>query len=334
MNILNGQYFCFDDVLLVPQYSEIESRALVDTSTSIAGIYLKVPMISSNMGSVTEEKMAEAMFDCGGLGILHRYAPLEEIERMLTDLNEKKVPAIPSVGVTDNDKWFIEHLDKVRIKVSTVCIDIAHGHAKKVIEMIMFLKRLAFTVIAGNIATEQGAKSLVAAGADVIKVGIGPGSLCTTRVVTGHGIPQLSAIIEVSKIKDDYPNIQIIADGGIRNSGDIVKALAAGADGVMIGRLFAGCKETPGEIIKGKKVYRGSASFGAQILKNGCVHGTPEGEACLVDAKGSVKEVVSLLAGGIRSGLSYSGCSSIKELQENAVFIRVSDHTYRENLTY
>ncbi len=330
------EHYCFDDVLLVPQYSEIESRKDIDISTEIAGINLNIPIISANMDSVTEDIMAQAMYECGGLGILHRYSNFEKIFKQIEYLNANKVFPIPSIGVNDLDKKFIEELCK-RSKIeelsiiSTVCIDIAHGNCKRTEEMIRLLKDLLFKVIAGNVATLDGAIDLVEAGADVIKVGIGPGSLCTTRIVTGSGVPQLSAIMDVCHIKKQNPNVKIIADGGIKNSGDIVKALAAGADAVMIGRLFAGCKETPGEVVRGKKVYRGMASYSAQMDYNGEVHGTPEGEAIFVDAKGSVKDIVKQLSDGIRSGLSYSGASNIKELQKKAYFIKVSSNTLIEN---
>jgi IMP dehydrogenase len=325
--------YCFDDVLLVPQYSEIETRKNIDISTEIVGIRLDTPIISANMDSITEEAMVEAMYECGGLGILHRYSPFNEIEKRIRYLYSVRVPTIPSVGISVYDKTFIKSLLEKKMITSAICLDIAHGHCKRTEEMIRFLKDLGFAVIAGNVATLDGAIDLAEQGADVIKVGIGPGSLCTTRVVTGSGVPQLSAIMDVSNIKKDkdYPNIKIIADGGIKSSGDIVKALAAGADAVMIGRLFAGCKETPGEVIKGKKVYRGMASFSAQMDYCGEVHGVPEGEAIFVNAKGSVKDIVKDLSDGIKSGLSYSGALNIKELQEKAYFIKVSSNTLIEN---
>jgi len=323
--------YCFDDVLLVPQYSEIESRKDVDISTDIAEIKLITPIISSNMDSITEEAMAEAMHECGGLGILHRYVNANKLCGWIRNLNNSKVPVVLSIGVKDEDELFVEFLLSEGKNISAVCIDVAHGHCFRTDVMIGFLKNLGIQVIAGNIATLDAAQDLAKQGANVLKVGIGPGSLCSTRIVTGSGVPQLSAIMDVCNIKKEYPDIKIIADGGIKSSGDIVKALAAGADAVMIGRLFAGCKETPGEVIKGKKVYRGMASFSAQMDYCGEVHGIPEGEAIFVNAKGSVKDIVKDLSDGIRSGLSYSGAVNIKDLQEKARFIKVSSNTLIEN---
>jgi len=329
MNFDKTERYCFDDVLLAPQYSEIGSRKDIDISTEIAGITLRTPIISANMDTITEEAMAEAMYECGGLGILHRYCHSAKIEGRINYLNSSGIPSIPSVGVNVYDKMFIKSIS--RLSLSAVCIDIAHGHCNRTKEMIQFLKDLGYEVIAGNVATEEGAHFLAQSGADAIKVGIGPGSLCTTRLVTGSGVPQLSAIIEVCEIKRRFPYIKIIADGGIKTSGDIVKALAAGADAVMIGRLFAGCKETPGEVVGGKKVYRGMASFSAQMDFNGEVHGIPEGEAIFVDSKGPVKNIIKDLSDGIRSGFSYSGALNIKDLQEKAHFIKVSSNTLIEN---
>jgi IMP dehydrogenase len=325
------EQYCFDDVLLEPQCSEIKSRKDIDISTEVAGIKLQTPIISSNMDTVTSEHMAKAMWESGGLGILHRYTELYIIEGWYPFLLSFNVPFVPSVGVSDYEKQRVRTLLSDCSMLSNICIDVAHGHSKLVSEMISFCKDNKLKVIAGNIATIGGAEFLASSGVDCIKVGIGPGSLCTTRLVTGHGVPQFSAISEVSEIKKRYPNVSIIADGGIKDSGDIVKALAAGADAVMIGRLFAGCKETPGEVIKGKKVYRGMASFSAQMDYHGEVHGTPEGEAIFVDAKGSVKDIVKELSDGIKSGLSYSGAMNIKELQEKAYFIKVSSNTLIEN---
>lgn len=331
MQIDEREQYCFDDVLLVPQYSEIESRKDIDISAEIADIKLRTPIISANMDSITEEAMAEAMHECGGLGILHRYSPAEKIESQIRYLHSVSAPIVPSVGINVYDKTFIKKLIGSGVSISAVCLDIAHGHCRRAEEMIKFLKDLGLQVIAGNVATLDGAFDLAEDGADAIKVGIGPGSLCTTRIVTGSGVPQLSAIMDIRYIKKEHPNVKIIADGGIKSSGDIVKALAAGADAVMIGRMFAGCKETPGEVIKGKKVYRGMASFSAQMDFQGEVHGTPEGEAIFVDAKGSVKDIVKELSDGIRSGLSYSGATNIKDLQKKAHFIKVSSNTLIEN---
>jgi len=334
MVILSGEYLCFDDVLLVPQYSDIESRKNVEIRTNIAGICLSVPIISANMDTITEEHMARAIHEAGGLGILHRYSDEKKLYEQIYYLEKHNIAIVPSLGVNEEDREKAENLfDTCGKVIDAVCLDVAHGDHRKVSEMVGVLKQnFQVKVIAGNVATYEGACRLADAGADVIKIGVGPGSLCTTRLITGHGIPQLSAIMEVANIKPKYLGIQLIADGGIRYSGDIVKALAAGADAVMIGRLLAGCWETPGKVVGGKKLYRGSASFSAQMDHDGFVHnGTPEGESTFVPAKGSVKDIIAGLAGGIRSGLSYSGALSIKDLQESAMFIKVSNNTILEN---
>jgi IMP dehydrogenase len=278
--------------------------------------------------------MAQAMWECSGLGILHRYAPPETIYQWVTDLTQKGVPAIPSVGVQVEDMDYAKTLRQMGVKV--VCLDIAHGHSTRAIKTIEKLKNIGFTVIAGNVATHLGTIELVRAGADVIKCGIGPGSLCTTRIVTGHGVPQLTAIMECAKAKDSGHIFHLIADGGLRSAGDIVKAVAAGADAVMVGRLFAGCKETPSPTAtnfvtqEGFKVYRGMASFSAQ-MSIGHNNDAPEGEQMFVKTRGSVKDVIKELIGGLRSGCSYSGAKDLVELKQNAVFIKVSPNTVKEN---
>lgn len=324
MKFLETNPLCFDDVLLVPQYSEVYSRADIDLSTSIAGIDLTVPIISSNMDSITEADMAIEMMQCGGLGILHRYMDDAKMVAQIKAIHNAS-STVPSIGVQAIDKARAEcYLD---MGIKAICIDVAHGDSKRSIEMISFCRQLGFSVIAGNVCTHEAGQRLYDAGADTIKVGIGPGSLCTTRVVTGHGYPQFSAILECVD-----PHWRIIADGGIRNSGDICKCLAAGADTVMIGNLFAGCLETPGPIRAGKKIYRGMASMSAQMARDGHVHNnTPEGESMEVPVRGSVKDVIAELVGGIRSGLSYSGATNIEEFYKKAVVVRVSPNCTREN---
>ena len=325
MRILPESALCFDDVLIVPQYSDIASRTTIDISTQIAGILMKVPIISANMDSVTEATMATAMHLAGGLGILHRYMTQE---RMIEQIRTMSSPCIPSIGVQEEDKKKVKaYLDN---GIFAICIDVAHGDSKRSLKMVEWCKGQKLKVIAGNVCTSGACRRMLASGADIIKVGIGPGSLCTTRLVTGHGYPQFSAIMECVQVVKG--NARIIADGGIRNSGDIVKALAAGADAVMIGNLFAGCLETPGTIKNGQKIYRGMASVSAQMNRDGRVHNfCPEGESMEVPVKGNVAEIMEELAGGIRSGLSYSGALSLTELHEGAVIVRVSSNCTREN---
>jgi IMP dehydrogenase len=336
----------FDDVLLVPQYSDIASRKDVDTTSTLWGVQLRSPICSANMDTVTEVEMAKKMWDLGGIGILHRYASHEKVLEWLKEIHESQCIAIPSVGVKPEDfRYALAYTDDGVVAVN---IDIAHGDSKHMVEMVTRLSKEGIEVIAGNVATRDGALRLLDAGAKVIKVGIGPGSLCTTRIVTGHGVPQLSAIEEVAKLKGlnndsvghNY-QFSIIADGGIRNAGDCVKALAFGADMVMVGSLLAGTNETPGERIQLQnengtyywaKAYRGMASREAResVVKTDSTY-TPEGEATYVRTKGPVSDVVNQLIGGIRSGLSYSGAHNIRELQQNAQYVTISGNGMAES---
>lgn len=309
----------FDDVLLVPQHSDVKSRSALDITTQLGTIQLDIPIVSANMDTITDDVMAIAMGNCGGLGILHRYASEIDIARWCQNIKSVLHRPVPSIGVQESD---LEKAELYREYTDSICVDVAHGDSKAVVEMIKRLVDAKYiNIIAGNVATGDGAMRLVDAGANVVKVGVGPGSVCTTRIVTGHGVPQLSAIDNVAMAVGD--RAYIIADGGIRSSGDIVKALAAGADAVMIGGLFAGCQETPN--INGQ--YRGMASAEAQTDFRGRVsNGTPEGVTIAAPAKGSVKAVIDNLTGGIRSGLSYSGCRNIRELHENAIFMKISSN--------
>lgn len=330
----NQEGITFNDVLLVPQYSMIKSRADVDVSSRLSsGILLDIPIISSNMDTVTEVKMAIAMKKAGGLGILHRYAPEEIINKWIIELCSHGVPAIPSVGIKDEDLKLA--VNYVKNLATAICVDVAHGQSNM---SMTFLKNLStlinVPIVAGNVATYDGAIQLAEAGAKIIKVGIGGGAACTTRVVTGHGVPQLSAIMECAKVKHVFPDVKLIADGGITNSGDLVKAIAAGADAVMLGHMLAGSRESCAPIyLSGPlKIYRGMASAKAQIEHHGKVNNdTPEGELMTVSPTGPVSKTLEQLVGGLRSGMSYSGCRTIAEFQSKAKFMRVSGNTTYEN---
>lgn len=316
----------FDDVLLIPQYCDLNSRLEVDTSTKIGDFNLKIPIISSNMDSITGLDMAMAMGKLGGSGVLHRYAKKELIDLWLSVLVGNDLPAIASIGVKEQDyRAAVEY----RAITSAICVDVAHGDSLSVLNIVRHLKDLGYkTIIAGNVATGPASLRLVKAGANVIKVGIGPGSVCETRGVAGHGMPQLTAIESVVEALKGLP-VHIIADGGMNSSGDIVKALAAGANAVMTGSLLAGTSEC-----NKQGVYRGMASSDAQMEWKGIVgNGTPEGISQSVDNKGSVSDIVAKLVGGIRSGMSYSGARTLTELRERAMFIKVSSSTIKENST-
>lgn len=466
----------YDDVLLRPKYSEITSRKSVDTSTYLTtGIKLHIPIISSNMDSVTESRMAIAMAKLGGIGIIHRFLSIEnqveEVKKVkrnenfkidnpitiqinqnakdaldlmkvngisgllvvnkqgrlagiltnrdihfVTDMNKPvreimtkkvitsspgitikkainildkhKIEKLPLVDKNNIVKGLITRIDIVKKKlnpnatqdekgrlrvgaavgvkdesierarelvkagVDVLVIDIAHGHSKLVIDMLKKLKKNhpEVPIVAGNVATAEGVRDLIKAGADAIKVGIGPGSICTTRIVTGFGVPQLSAILETSVAAKRY-KVPIIADGGVRQPGDLVKALAAGASTVMLGSTLAGTDESPGLIVNKNgmrfKVSRGMASLGANLTQQRTLQDNnikdlqkqseevvPEGVEAMVYYKGGTKDVLHQFTGGLRSGLSYCGARNIKQLQKNAEFIQITQASLQESSSH
>jgi IMP dehydrogenase len=246
-----------------------------------------------------------------------------------------------AVGTSPETMERVEKL--VKAGVDVIVIDTAHGHSRRVIETLEMIKAdyPDLPVVAGNVATPEGTEALIKAGADAVKVGVGPGSICTTRVVAGVGVPQLTAVMECSEVARKY-DVPIIADGGIRYSGDIVKALAAGAESVMVGSIFAGTEEAPGETIlyQGRKykAYRGMGSLGAMRSGSADRYGqegenkfVPEGIEGMVPYKGTVKDVVHQLVGGLRSGMGYVGARTIKELQEKAVFVKITPAGVKES---
>lgn len=473
MNIRTDVGLTFDDVLLVPRRSSIHSRAEVSTGTwLVPGIHLSIPILSANMDTVTETRMAIAMAQLGGIGILHRFmsideqaecvmrvkrseslvvespltispeasvelarqimdadgvgglmvvddennllgiitkrdvllAPQEQIqlnqvmtprERLITaspdesleaarrTLYEHRIEKLPLVDKEGRLAGLITAQDIIKIQehpeatkdsrgrlrvgaavgvrpedmeraiscqaagVDVLVVDIAHGHSDHVIQMVRKLKQrfLNTPIIAGNVATAQGVKDLVEAGADAVKVGVGSGSICTTRIVTGFGVPQLSATIECAEAGKAL-KIPIIADGGIRNSGDMTKSLAAGASTVMIGSLLAGTDESPGATVirEGRryKIVRGMASLSANIERKKLNNKgelaieeweevVPEGVEATVPYKGALADAIHQLVGGLRSGLSYAGACSIEELWEAAEFIRISPSGMQES---
>ncbi len=325
--------FTFDDVLLTPVYSEVASRSDVNLKTYYTrNIILDMPIVSSNMDTITESTMMAAMLKLGGVGILHRFLSIErmvlELESFESQAHFSDAPFTFSVGVDES----LDRLDAgCDHGAAAVCLDVAHGDHSKVVSKIKeIVNHYPYLgVIAGNVATGEGAMRLMDAGAAAIKVGIGPGSLCTTRVQTGCGVPQLSAIMDVYAAL--HGQIPIIADGGIRSSGDIVKALAAGADTVMLGGLLAGTQETPGRVdLEGCKSFRGMASSAAQTEWKGEAKHV-EGWSSVVKAGPPVGDVVKGLLEGVRSGFSYCGAKTVDQLRKNAVFIKLTDNSLREN---
>jgi len=328
----------FDDVLLVPQYSDIESRSEVNINSDLNDkITLHLPVISSPMDTITEGTMAKEMSKAGGLGIIHRYNSIQEQCKMITNAVEDLVdhPAA-AIGVTG------DYLDRAEALVMSgakiLCVDVAHGHHIMMKNALMMLKKTfdnTVHIMAGNVGTLEGLNALAEWGADSVRCGIGGGSICSTRLVSGHGVPTLQNIIDCARTHHD---VKIIADGGIKKSGDIVKALAAGADFVMVGSMFAGTDETPGQIFtsqsgKKYKVYRGMASKDAQTNWRG-KSSTPEGISTTVAYKGSAKQVLKDLAGGIRSGLSYTGARNLMQLRTKAQFIKQTNAGQQESFTH
>lgn len=326
-----GHGLTFDDVLIVPAKSDIRSRRdPVLTSQLTRKTTIETPIISANMDTVTEVEMAVAMHKQGGFGILHRFMTLaEQVEQVRRASAEGLKQIGASVGVnTGNSDDFRERAKAlVGAGATILTIDIAHGHSAAMLDALKWIKDhlSGIEVIAGNIATPEAAEELIEQGADSIKVGIGPGSMCTTRIITGAGVPQLTAIALCAEVAMAH-GVPVIADGGIKTSGDIVKAFAAGASSVMLGSMLSGTIETPGEIKAGKKQYRGMASKSAQVSWRG---GVPEGmaaegESTYVPIKGHVRDVILELTGGIRSGMSYINAASIAEIRERARFIEIT----------
>lgn len=334
--IRDKEFLTFDDVLIQPQYSKILSREHISTASVFLGLNLELPIISSNMDYVTGPDMAIAMYKAGGLGVLHRFAPWNKQLEDMGVVDRAGVPVAFSVGVRDADEAYMRAIQTRSLFNNVIiCVDVAHGHHERVFETVAKLKIVeGVTVIAGNVATQAGYNYLRYAGADAIKVGIGPGSVCTTREVTGVGVPQLSAIMECAEARDNGRiKTPIIADGGIKTSGDIVKALAAGADMVMLGNLLAGTTECPGDALESPtglrfRPYRGQSIFGVNGLRY-----TPEGVSGYIEEKGPVADVLRHLREGLRSGMSYAGAMNLEELRDGAIFIRVSSSTHIESGT-
>ena len=338
----------FDDVTLVPQYSEILPSE-VDTSIKLTKfLKLKIPLISSAMDTVTESKMAIAIGKAGGIGIIHRNL---DIKKQLLEIKKvKKQKILVGAAVGAGPKEFERASALLKENLDMIVVDTAHGHTKKVSEIIKFIKKKKSkktALCAGNVATAQAAKFLKKLGVDIIKVGIGPGSICTTRLVAGIGVPQLSAIIDVRNGLRNK-NIKVISDGGIKYSGDLAKAFAAGADAVMIGSLFAGTNEAPGKLIKknGKlfKSFRGMGSVGAmnkgsadryfQSKQKDDAKYVPEGVEGLAKYKGKVGTIIYKLVGGLKSSMGYLGSKQIKYLRKKSQFVKITKAGFYESMVH
>jgi IMP dehydrogenase len=326
--------FSFDDILLVPQFSEIRSRKEVDLSSAVGGKDFALPIISSPMDTVTGPNMALSMTESGGFGIFHRYNTIEEQVAMLN-----KVPGNTSgaaIGVTGD---FLERADAaVEAGAFLLCVDVAHGHHVSVKTALLKLKEKLdknITIMAGNVATAEAFSDLEDWGADIIRVGVGGGSICSTRIQTGHGVPTMHSVGLSSRVAR---RALIVADGGIKTAGDAVKCFAAGADFVMLGSLLAGTPETPGQIFTNNegnkyKVYRGMASPEAQIDWKGKANSL-EGISTTIPIKGPVRGVLSLLEKNIRSGLSYSGARNLQEFRNKVKMVRQTQAGASESFTH
>lgn len=355
-HIMNGKLikegYTFDDLLLVPAKSEVVPKDVSLKTRLTDKVTLNIPLISAAMDTVTEEEMAKEMSKLGGLGFIHKNMTIKEQADMIKNVKSVEVNSNwEDASLDSSGKLLVgaavgvglDTMDRVKALVDAgvdiITVDSAHGHSEGVIQTVKKIREQYPTldIVGGNVVTAQGATDLIYAGANVIKVGVGPGSICTTRVVAGVGVPQLTAVNDVYQVAKQY-NVGVIADGGIKLSGDIAKAIAAGADCVMLGGLLAGTEESPGEIIEvyGKKVknyvgmgslsamQRGSSDRYFQGGEKELKKLVPEGIEATVPYKGSINEVVYQMMGGLRSGMGYCGCASILEMKLNAQFVKIT----------
>lgn len=355
--ILEKDALTFDDVLLVPQYSEI-TPDMADVSTKLTNTFkMNVPFLSAAMDTVSEHKLVTALALAGGLGVIHKNMSIadqakevemvknyefdnEKNKRVLID-KKGRLCVGAAIGVT------ADMMDRVHALmdagVDVFVLDSAHGDSKNIINAIknLRLEYPSMELIAGNVATYEGALDLIKAGASAVKVGMGPGSICTTRIIAGIGVPQLQAVMDCARASKEM-NVPIIADGGIKYSGDVVKALAAGANTVMLGGLFATCEEAPGDIYEsnGKKyrTYRGMGSIEAmakgstdRYFQTGHKKFVAEGVQGIVEVKTTVEELVFQLIGGLKAGMGYCGSKDIPTLQEKGTFIKITNNALLES---
>jgi len=359
-----SEYLTFDDVLLLPGYSDFSRSDISLTTKLTRTISLSIPFVAAPMDTVCESKLAIALGKLGGIGIIHRNLTIEEEADEVA--NVKKASLVAGAALPGNGNYQDRVSALVRAGVDVIVVDSAHGNAKQIVDAVQFIKKTypKLSVIAGNVATGEGAERLIDAGVDGLRVGMGPGAICTTRVVSGMGVPQLTAIVETTKVALKT-GIPVLADGGIKYSGDMVKALAAGASTVMMGSYFASSEEAPGKLVEltkekvplrfksslkiGKeryvfKEYRGMGSIaamqqGVKIKSESEFHGknykdrvlVAEGVEGLVPVRGTVKELVDQAIGGIKSGMYYIGSKTIADLQKKARFIKITQASLVES---
>ena len=348
--------YTFDDLLLVPAYSEVVPADVCIKTRLSDRLVLKIPVVSAAMDTVTEYEMAKALALAGGLGFIHKNLSIDtqaEMVKAVKVCKGNEESAVDSngmllvgaaVSVSINTMERVEAL--VNAGVDVITVDSAHGHSKGVLNTIQEIRSRypKLDIVGGNIVTAKAALALIEAGANIVKVGVGPGSICTTRVVSGVGVPQLSAVMDVVSVAKDL-NVAVIADGGIKLSGDIVKAIGAGADAVMLGGLLAGCEETPGDVLEvfGKKVktyvgmgslsamQRGSSDRYFQGGQKELKKLVPEGIEATVPYKGAIADVLYQMMGGLRSGMGYCGAKDIESLKRDAQFVKITNAGLQES---
>ena len=337
----NKTALCFDDILLVPQTSQVMSRHDVDLTMVIGSdnrsISLSLPVIAAPMDTVCDVEMCIAISRLGGLGIMHRYMSYDEQIRKSEVLSDARFDF--GVAVASNNGFLDQAQRLYDVGVRLLLVDTANGHGSYAVDAVKALRDKFDDVhiMAGNVATAEGFANLANAGADSVRVGIGGGSACTTRMVSGHGVPTMASIMDVDEWRDisNSYNCSIIADGGIRNSGDMVKSFAAGADAVMVGSMLAGTDEAPGDILtdaggREVKMFRGMASAAAQSDSTGRIS-VSEGISTTIPYKGSVNHILTQIRGGLGSGCSYSGSEKLSNLSSVSEYVEVTASSINES---
>lgn len=358
MSKIVGEGLTFDDVLLVPQFSKVVPLETSLKTNLTKNIKLNIPVVASPMDTICESTMAIAMAKLGGIGILHKNMSIEEQCEQVRLVKTAQVGSDDNNAVLDKNNQLIvgasvsigsdfqERTNALyKAGIDVIVIDSAHGHSKNILVAVQYAKENCpgLEIIAGNVATREAAISLIDAGVDAIRVGIGPGSICTTRVIAGVGVPQITAIMDVYEACA-YTDCKIIADGGIKTSGDICKAIGAGASTVMLGQMLSGTTETPGELLEiDGKQYKSYVGMGSMVaMKRGSSERyfqnakepsklVPEGIESMVAYKGDVSDTIFQICGGLRSGLGYNGAKNIQELSQKARFIKISNSGLKES---